>query len=138
MQSNESLLLDVTLNWRVKSTAQRPGPFEAFLVENPPKFLYEPVRLLEQLLPIAVERGRRTYSHRRDCRYLGSTGAWGRSGSGGGGENDEGDLVSLCSCGAGKVKGGGGLVSIGGSVAALSGFRAFFFCYAADVFLNVW
>lgn len=106
----------MTLGWWASPSSSDggPGPLQAFCERNPSihrRVSSVPVPLLEQLLPMAVERGRRTYSHRSDCRYLGSNGAWGRSGGGGGGEQDEVDLVSLCSCGAGRVRGGVGLLS---------------------------
>lgn len=94
-QSNECLLLDVTImedgrerltgeDWVFGTIGDPTGPT---------------VKLLEQVLPIAVERGRRTYSHKSDCSYI-SSGGWCRSGGSG-----SADFVQspLCRCGAGKV-----------------------------------
>lgn len=106
-QSNESLLLDVTLClW----DSQLPADF--FVAENGPSSLATAladgceivVPLLDQLLPMAVERGRRTYCHRPDCRYLATTtnggAGWARRG---GGDKDKDD-PPLCLCAAGKVR----------------------------------
>eukprot|EP00903_Cladosiphon_okamuranus_P010856 g10255.t2 len=107
-ESNESLLLDVALGWFVsnpRGSGQPPGPLEEFFNSNQPAIKYSPspMPLLEALLPMVVERGRRSYCHQQDCRYVGSSGPWGRSvGGGGGGDKNEADFVSLCSCGAGK------------------------------------
>lgn len=106
-------MLDATLGWyRPSYENPAPGSLELYIDQrmlgnHTSRGRPKHVPLLEQLLPMAVERGRRTYSHRQDCRYLGgSPWAWGRSSGGGGGWRDEADLVSLCSCGAGKVGGG--------------------------------
>lgn len=100
-QSNECLLLDVTItDCKREDVAGEDWAFGAIGGPDEPT-----VHLLEQLLPMAVERGRRTYSHKPDCRYLtsGSCGGWGKSV--GSADQDEYSLMPLCRCGAGKVGG---------------------------------
>lgn len=99
------MLLDVSLGTWVPS-ASSPGPLQRFHLEEILTFGSVEPPFLEQLLPMAVERGRRTYSHGPDCLYLRRNGDW--SGTGGGGEQDRDGMISLCSCGAGKVGGRGG------------------------------
>lgn len=103
-QGNESLLLDVTLClW----DSRLPADF--YVAENGPSALATAlaqgceiaVPFLGQLLPMAVERGRRTYCHRPDCRYL-ATNNNNNGGAGWGGRDK--DDPPLCSCAAGKVR----------------------------------
>lgn len=97
------MLLDVTLGTWVPSISS-PSPLQLFASELLQIGSENPVPFLEQLLPMAVERGRRTYSHCPDCLYLRRNGEW--SGRGDDGEQDEDGMMLLCSCGAGKVGGG--------------------------------
>ncbi len=99
LKSNESLLLDATLGTWVPSSSS-PSPLQQLVSELNLTWTPEPT-FLEQLLPMAVERGRRTYSHCPDCLYLRGNGDW--SGRGRGGEQDRDGMSPLCSCGAGKV-----------------------------------
>ncbi|CAB1098776.1 unnamed protein product [Ectocarpus sp. CCAP 1310/34] len=104
-EGNESLLLDVTLClW----DSQLPADF--FVAESGPSALATAlargceivVPFLDQLLPMAVERGRRTYCHRPDCRYLATANSGGAGWSGRGGDGKGKDDPPLCLCAAGK------------------------------------
>ncbi|CAM9285124.1 unnamed protein product [Scytosiphon promiscuus] len=99
-ESNECLLLDVTL--ATLDGFSGGSCVHAFAAAHcSSSAMAHP--FLDQLLPMAVERGRRTYSHGSGCSYLSRNNkgvCWGRQD--GGGEDDEIELMPLCSCGAGK------------------------------------